>query len=292
MLTFISSMDTTALRVCMPPATCVVGNAVGHVSAVPVANGTNGLLCRNESPVDTIIPIATSLLLVAAVWSDVHDDVGGGVVVGACAVNECVATGVTDTPLMHMSPTTSNVPSTESVSLAAAATSVVGNDVGGGVFVRAHESPVATTTPFNASRSLVTAALSAVVDDDVGSGVVVAANDVIKCLAIMVDGAALVHVSPVHTNMPSSASLSVAAVMSSVFDDNVDCGVAVGSNAVITCVAIVVTVAALVHVSPVTGNVLSTASVSLAAPVMQVVRDDVGGGIIVGARESPVATNT
>jgi len=319
------------------------------------------------------------------VSSVVHDDIGGSIVVGACAVNECVATGVTGTPLMHMSPTTSNVPSTESVSLAAAATSVVGNDVGGGVFVRAHESPVAITTPFNASRSHVAAALSAVVDDDVGGGVVVgacavtecvgtvvtgvarvhespvganmpsaaslalaaavwlvvedvvcggvgvgscahecavatntssstslsfaaalsavvddyvrggvvvAAKDVIKCSAIIVTGAALAHVSPVHTTTPSSASLSVATVMSSVFDDNVDGGVYVGSNALITGVAIVVTVAALVHVSPVTGNVLSTASVSLAAPVMQVVRDDVGGAVIVGDFESPVATNT
>jgi len=180
MLTVISSMDTSALHVCIPPATCVAGNAVGHVSAVPVANGTNGLLCRNESPVDTNTPIATTVSLVAAVLSVVHDDVGGGVVVGACAVNDFVATGVTGTPLMHMSATTSNVPSTQSVSFAAAATSVVVNDAGGGVFVRAHESPVATITPCNASRSLVTAALSAVVDDEVRGGVVVAANDVIK----------------------------------------------------------------------------------------------------------------
>jgi len=46
------------------------------------------------------------------------------------------------------------------------------------VIVGAHESPVATTTPFDAFWSL-TAILSAVVDDDVG-GVVVAANAVIK----------------------------------------------------------------------------------------------------------------
>jgi len=267
MRTVISSMDTTALHVCIPPATRVVGNAVGHVSAVPVANGTNGLLCRNESPVDTNIPITTSVSLVAAVWSDVHDDVGGGVVVGACAVNECVATGITGTPLMHMSPTTSNVPSTQSVSLAAAATSVVGNDVGGGAFVRVHESPVAITTPFNASRSLVAAALSAVVDDDVGDGVVVAANDVIKGVATGVTGVTWVHESPVDADMLSVASPSLAAAVWSVVDNTV---------------AIGVTGAAVVHESPVNTHVSSSASVSLAAAVTSDVSDDVGGGVIVG----------
>jgi len=33
--------------------------------------------------------------LATDVWSVFHDDVGGGVVVGACAVTECVGTGVT-----------------------------------------------------------------------------------------------------------------------------------------------------------------------------------------------------
>jgi len=134
--------------------------------------------------------------------------------------------------------------------------------------------------------------LSAVVDYDVGGGVGVAANDVIKCVAIFGTGAALVHVSPVHTNTPFSTSLLVAAAMSSVFDDNDDGGVDVGVNAVITCVAIVVTGAALVHVFPVAANVPSTESVSLAAAATSVVHDDVGGGVIVGAYESPVATNT
>jgi len=178
MLAVISNMATTALHVCIPPVTSGVGNAVGHVSAVLVANGISGFLCTNESPVATNIPIAASLSLAAAVSSVVHDDVIGRVVVGACAVNECVATGFTGAPLMHMSPVTSDVPSTESVSLAAAATSVFGNDVGGGVVVRADESPVVITTPFGASRSLAAAAWSAIVDEDVSGGAV--ANDVIK----------------------------------------------------------------------------------------------------------------
>jgi len=262
-------------------ATSVVGNDIGG----------GGVIRAHESPVATNIPIATSVSLATAVWSLVHDDVGSGVVVGACAVTKCVATGVTGAPLMHMSPVTSNVPCTQSVSLAAAATSVVGNDVGGGGVVRAHESPVATTTPFDASWAFA-ATFSAVVGDDVGGGVVVAANNVIKCLTIIVTGAALVHVSAVHTNTPSSAPPSVAAALSWVFDDNVDGGVDVGSNAVITCVAIVVPVAALVHVSPVTGNVPSTESVSCAAAATSVVHDDVGGGVTVCAHESPVATNT
>jgi len=194
MLAVISNIATTALHVCIPPVTCVVGNAVGHVSAVPVANGIDGLLCTSESPVATNIPFATSVSLAAAVWSVVHDDVGCGVVVGACAVSECAATGVTGAPLMHISPVTSNVPSTESVPLAAAATSVFGNDVGRGVAVRAHESPVATTTPFDASTSLAAATLSAIVDDDVGGGAI--ANDVIKA-----------------TNTSFSASLSFAAAL-------------------------------------------------------------------------------
>jgi len=79
--------------------------------------------------------------------------------------------------------------------------------------------------------------------------------------------------------------------MSSVFDDNVDGGVDVGSNAVITCLVIVVTGGALVRVSPVTTNVPFTAAVSLAAAMMPVVGDDVGSGVIIGAYESPFATN-
>ena len=59
-LAVISDMATTALPVCIPPVTRVFGNAVGHVSAVPVANGISGLLCTNESPVNINIPIATS----------------------------------------------------------------------------------------------------------------------------------------------------------------------------------------------------------------------------------------
>jgi len=223
----------------------------------------------------------------------VHDDVGGGVVVGACAVTECVGTGEAGLAWVHVSPVGAHKPSAASLALAAAVWLVVDDDVCGGVGVGfcAHECAVATNTSSSASQSFA-AALSAVVDDDVRGGVVVAANDVIKSLAIIVTGAALAHVSPAHTTTPSSVSLSVAAAVLSVVDDNVDGGVEAGSNAVLTCVAIVVTVAALLHVSPVTVNVLSAASVSLAALVMQVVRDDVGGGVIVGAYESPVATNT
>jgi len=44
MLAVISNMATTALHVCIPPITSGVGNAVGHVSAVPVANGISGFL--------------------------------------------------------------------------------------------------------------------------------------------------------------------------------------------------------------------------------------------------------
>jgi len=47
-------------------------------------------------------------------------------------------------------------------------------------------------------------------------------------------------------------------------------------------VAIGVTGAAAVHVSPVNTHVPSSASVSLAAVVTSDVRDDVGGGVIVG----------
>ena len=184
-------------------ATSVVGNDVGGGVVVHA----------HESPVATNIPITTSVSLAAADWSLVHDDVCSGVVVAACAVTNCVAGGVTGTPLMHMSPVTSSVPSTQSVSVAAATTSVVGNDVGGGVVVRAHEFPVATNIPITTTVSLA-ATFSAVVGDDVGGGVVVAANNVIKCLAIIVTGAALVHVSAVHTNTPSSASPSVAAALS------------------------------------------------------------------------------
>ena len=146
-------------------------------------------------------------------------------------------------------------------------------------------------------RSLHTAC-SAVVDDDVGGGVVVGANNVITCVAIIVTGTALVHVFPVRINTPFFESLLVAAALSSVFDDNVDGGVNVGFNAVIACVAIVETGAAVARVSPVTGNVPSAASVSLAAAVafvvavMPVEGDDVGCGVIVGAHKSPVATNT
>ena len=208
-------------------ATSVVGNDVGGGVVVHA----------HESPVATNIPITTSVSLAAADWSLVHDDVCSGVVVAAYAVTKCVAGGVTGTPLMHMSPVTSSVPSTQSVSVAAAATSVVGNDVGGGVVVRAHEFPVATNIPITTTVSLA-ATFSAVVGDDVGGGVVVAANNVIKCLAIIVTGAASVHVFPV------------------------------------------------------TGNVPSTESVSCASAATSVVHDDVGGGVIVGAHESPVATNT
>ena len=86
--------------------------------------------------------------------------------------------------------------------------------------------------------------------------------------------------------------MSLATAVSSVVGDDVGGGVVVAANDVIKCVAIIVTSAAFVHVSPVTGNVPSTESMSCAAGATSVVHDDVGGGVIVGAHESPVATNT
>jgi len=111
-------------------------------------------------------------------------------------------------------------------------------------------------------------------------------------VAFIVTSVAVVIVSPVTTDVPSSTSLSFAAALSPFVDDDVGGGVVVAVNDGINCVPIVFTGAALVHVFPVTGNVPSTASVSLTTPATSVVHDDVGGGVIVGAHESPVATNT
>jgi len=111
-------------------------------------------------------------------------------------------------------------------------------------------------------------------------------------VAIIVTSVAVVMVSPGTTQVPSSTSLSFAAALSAFVDDNVGGGVVVAVNDMIKCVAIVVTGAALVHVSPVTDNVPCTESVSLTTPATSVVHDDVGGGVIAGAHESPAATNT
>jgi len=116
------------------------------------------------SPVDTDMPSAASLSLAAALSSFVHNDVVGGVVVGACTDTACVATCVTGVASINESPVNTNVPSQASVSAAAAMTSVVGNDIAGGVVVGAHVSPAATNTPSAASPSLATAVWSVVHD--------------------------------------------------------------------------------------------------------------------------------
>jgi len=116
---------------------------------------------------------AASLSLAAVLSSVVHDDVGGGVVVGACAVTACVATSVTGVTSMKESLVHTNVPSAASVSFAAAMTSVVGDDIAGGVVVGAHVSPVATNTPSTASPSLA-AAVRLVVENKVAIATAIA----------------------------------------------------------------------------------------------------------------------
>ena len=73
--------------------------------------------------------------LATAVSSVVHDDVGGGVVVVACAVTECVGTGVSGVAWVHGSPVAADMPSATSPSLAAAVWSAFDDDVCGGVGV-------------------------------------------------------------------------------------------------------------------------------------------------------------
>jgi len=116
---------------------------------------------------------AASPWLAAALSSVVHDDVGGGVVVGACSVTACVATGVTGITSIKESLVNTNVPSAAFVSLAAAMTSVVGDDIAGGVVVGAHVSPVATNTPSAASPSLA-AAVWLVVENNVAIATAIA----------------------------------------------------------------------------------------------------------------------
>jgi len=86
-------------------------------------------------------------------------------------------------------------------------------------------------------------------------------------VATGVKGVTWVHESPVDADMPSAASPLLAAPVWSVVDNTV---------------AIGVTGAAAVHVSPVNTHAPSSASVSLAAVVTSDIRDDVGGGFIVG----------
>jgi len=74
-------------------------------------------------------------------------------------------------------------------------------------------------------------AVSSVVHDDVGGGDVVVACAVTECVGTGVSGVAWVHESPVDADMPSAASLVLAAAVWSVFDDNVCGGVGVGSCA-------------------------------------------------------------
>jgi len=129
--------------------------------------------CVHVSPVDTDLPSAASLSLAAALSAVVHDDVSGGVVVGARAVTASVATGVTGVTSIRESLVNTNVPSAASVSLAAAMTSVVGDDIAGGVVVGAHVSPVATNTPSAASPSLA-AAVWLVVENNVAIATAIA----------------------------------------------------------------------------------------------------------------------
>jgi len=160
------------------------------------------------------------------VSSVVHDDVGGGVVVVACAVTERVGTGVTGVAWVHEFPVGADIPSAASLVLAAAVWSVFDDDVCGGVGVGscAHESPVATNMSSSASLS-VAGAVWSVVGDDFGCGVVVGANDVIKGVATGVTGVAWVQESPVDADMLSAASPSLAAALSSVVHADVVGGV-------------------------------------------------------------------
>jgi len=100
--------------------------------------------------------------LAAALLAVVRDDVGGGVVVGACAVTKCVAPGVTGVASTKESAVITNVPAEASASLAAAIMSDVGDDIAGCVVVGAHVSPVDTDAPPAASLSLTAAVLSVV----------------------------------------------------------------------------------------------------------------------------------
>jgi len=120
---------------------------------------------------------AASLSMVAAVSSVVNDSVRRGIAVSANAVTACVATGVTTVASMNESPVNNNVLFAASVSLAAAMTSVVGDDIASGVVVGAHVSPVATNTPSAASQSFAAAVWSAV-----GNNVAIATG--IACAAV------------------------------------------------------------------------------------------------------------
>ena len=155
------------------------------------------------------------------------------------------------------------------------------------------------------------AALSSVIHDDVGGGGVFGACTVTACVATGVTGTgvtgvACVHVSPVDTDMPSAASLAladaawlvvkdnvcggfgdgccahespvatdtcsfasllVAGAVCLVVGDDVGGGFVVGANDIIKSVATGVTGVAWVHESPVDVNKLSAASLSLAAAV-------------------------
>jgi len=88
-------------------------------------------------------------------------------------VTACVATGVTGVASIKESPVNTNVPSAASVSLAAAMTSVVGDNIAGGVVLGAHVSPVATITPSAASPSLA-AVVWSVVDNNVAIATAIA----------------------------------------------------------------------------------------------------------------------
>jgi len=183
-----------------------------------VATGVTGVAWVQESPVDADILSAASPSLAAAVWS---------------AVDNTVAIGVTGVAVVHVSPVNTHVPSSASVSLATAVTSNVSDDFGGGVIVGYYtdESPVVTNTTSSTSLSLAVAVRS-VVHDDVGGGFGRGAHDVTLCAPTGVTGAACVHVSPVDTEMPSPASLSLVAALSSVVHADVVGGVVVCTCAV------------------------------------------------------------
>ena len=140
---------------------------------VGVATGVTGVTWVHESPIDADMPSAASLSSAAALSSVVHDDVGGGVFVGACAVTACVATGVTAVPSIKESLVNTSVPSAAVASLAAAMTSVFGDDIACDVVVGAHVSPVASNTPSAASPSL-SAAVWSFVDNNVAIATTIA----------------------------------------------------------------------------------------------------------------------
>jgi len=113
----------------------------------------------------------------AAFPSVVHEEFRGGIAVSGNAMTACVATGITGVASMNESPVKNSVPFAASGSLATAMTSVVGDDIAGGVVFGAHVSPVATNAPSAASQSFAAAVWSVV-------GNIVAIATGIACAAV------------------------------------------------------------------------------------------------------------